>query len=66
MALCIGQKAGKKDTTEFGKPICNPWGANFWAFIINFGAKQQAKMLKVGPSFFSWDFKCKVCMISVF
>jgi hypothetical protein len=23
---CIGPKAEKKDTIEFGKPICDPWG----------------------------------------
>ncbi len=27
MALYWPQ-AGKKDTMEFGKPICNPWGPN--------------------------------------
>jgi hypothetical protein len=59
--LVIGPKAEKKDTIQFGRPICNPWGANVQAFIninvlafiSNLGAKQQAqKCSKLVPSFF--------------
>jgi hypothetical protein len=30
---CIGPQGWKKDTMEFGKPICKPLGANVRAFI---------------------------------
>ncbi len=40
MAPRLGKK--KKDTIEFGRPICNPLGPN-----------NKPKMLKVGPQVFS-------------
>jgi hypothetical protein len=51
--LYIGPKLEKKNTIEFGKPICNPWDQcfsmyqyriiNVLAFISEVEAKQQAK-----------------------
>ncbi len=51
----------KKDTIEFGRPMCNPWGQcssiyyyhdiNVLAFISNLGPNNKPKMLKVAPSF---------------
>jgi hypothetical protein len=52
----------KKDTIEFGRLICNPWGqcfsiylypeVNVPAFISYLGPNNKPKMLKVGPKFF--------------
>jgi hypothetical protein len=61
MAVDWPQQGLKKDTIQFGKPICNPWSqcssiylipdVNVLAFISNLGPNNKPKMLKVGPKF---------------
>jgi hypothetical protein len=63
--LYIGPKLEKKNTIEFGKPLCKPWGrpmfqhlsiyriVNVLAFISKLRPNNKPKMLKVDPQGFS-------------
>jgi hypothetical protein len=59
--LCIGQKAEKKDATKFGEANLQPLRGRpmFEHLLITSVPNNKPKMLKVGPSFFSLDSKCK-------
>jgi hypothetical protein len=60
--LVLAPNLEKKNTIEFGKPICNPWDqclsiyqyriVNVLAFISKLRPNNKPKMLKVDPKVF--------------
>jgi hypothetical protein len=51
--LLLAPRLKKKDTMEFGKPICNNPLGRYLAFISNLRPNNKPKMFKIGPQVLS-------------